>query len=506
MKTATLHVMKKTLLFLGIMSLANLAKGQEIITDFCHENGGYLTGVDLNFVETTDKCLIVESWSAPEYAPGIVSPIGKMFYKFSADGIVRDSLLFEYDSVYDDHSVAEFFEIDPEHHDHFVYANFLVIDDTLFFRMRTIDTYLNYIGDTIFEIDHSTELFPYYSYDLFSEPNGDIIASYSIKDDPNETFMTYFLRIGFDGTLKSRTEVPQIRYFDMLMEKHTGMFNEFPVQYCYWGSNYGSDYHDNPPIRLYVLDSLFNVIEEKRFYSYQGSLYEASWNDHFAPIDDQHYLQVNKYRKLDPQTYYTYSSVLLEKRNRQHVRQASALFGRSLDYPEAIRAIAVDDNTIYLSYMTNVCAPNHLVLLRLDGDLNVHWERHFLSEDTFHHAINMSVLDDGSIAVSSFDAFASPNSISVVVIKDNYDNLEELGIHIRPYDFYPNPSHNELHLHYSPDVQPARIDLYDLQGRLIHTQNQSFECLNLNGFAAGQYLMKVTMKDGKTFIDKVVKE
>ena len=506
MKTATLHVMKKTLLFLGIMSLANLAKGQEIITDFCHENGGYLTGVDLNFVETTDKCLIVESWSAPEYAPGIVSPIGKMFYKFSADGIVRDSLLFEYDSVYDDHSVAALFERDPEHHDHFVYANFLVIDDTLFFRMRTIDTYLNYIGDTIFEIDHSTELFPYYSYDLFSEPNGDIIASYSIKDDPNETFMTYFLRIGFDGTLKSRTEVPQIRYFDMLMEKHTGMFNEAPVQYCYWGSNYGSDYHDNPPIRLYVLDSLFNVVEEKRLYSYQGSTYEASWNDHFAPVDDQHYLQVNKYRKLDSQTYYTYSSVLLEKRNRQHIRQASALFGRSLYYPEAIRAIAVDGNTIYLSYMTDVLAPNHLVLLRLDGDLNIQWERHFLSDDTFHHAINMKVLDDGSIAVSSYTAFDDPNSVSVVVIKDNYDNLEELGIHVRPYDFYPNPVQEELHLHYSPDVQPARIDLYDLQGRLMHTQNQSFECLNLNVLAAGQYLMKVTMQDGKTYTDKVVKE
>ena len=101
MKTTTLFLVKKTLLVLGIMTLANLAKGQEIITDFCHENGGYFTGVYLKFVETTDKCLIVESWLATEYAPG-TAPIGIMFYKFSADGIVRDSLLFEYDSVYDD--------------------------------------------------------------------------------------------------------------------------------------------------------------------------------------------------------------------------------------------------------------------------------------------------------------------------------------------------------------------------------------------------------------------
>ena len=507
MNTASLHLMKKTLLFWGIMTLANLAKGQEIVTEFSHSNGQYLSGVNLNLAETTDKCLIVESWMFPEYSYS-VSPIGKMFYKFSADGILRDSLLFEYDSIYDYYSAAELFERDPEHLDHFVYADFLIIDDTLFFRMRTIDTYLNYISDTIFEIYHSTELFPFYSYDLFAEPNGDIIASYSIKDDPNETFMTYFLRIGFDGTLKSRTEVPQIRYFDMLMEKHTGMFNESPGQYCYWGSNHTSDTHDSPPFRLYVLDSLFNVVEEKCFYFYQGShWYTHNWNDQFLPVDDQHYLIVNMYRRLDSQTYYTYSSIILEKRNRQHVRQASAFFGESINYPEAIRAVAVDGNTIYLSYMTDVVAPNHLVLLRLDGDLNVQWERHFLSEDSFHHGLCMRVLDDGSIAVSSFQPLVNSNNrISVVVIRDNYDQLEELGIHVRPYDFYPNPVQDQLHLHYSPDVQPVRIDLYDLQGRLMHTQIQNFECLNLNGLAAGQYLMKVTMKDGKAFTDKVVKE
>ena len=54
MKTALLHLMKKTLLFLGIMTLS-LAKGQEIVTEFSHSNGQYLTGVNLNFVETTDK-------------------------------------------------------------------------------------------------------------------------------------------------------------------------------------------------------------------------------------------------------------------------------------------------------------------------------------------------------------------------------------------------------------------------------------------------------------------
>ena len=33
---------------------------------------------------------------------------------------------------------------------------------------------------------------------------------------------------------------------------------------------------------------------------------------------------------------------------------------------------------------------------------------------------------------------------------------------------YPNPAHDQLHLQYSPDVQPRHIELYDLQGRGKH--------------------------------------
>ena len=71
---------------------------------------------------------------------------------------------------------------------------------------------------------------------------------------------------------------------------------------------------------------------------------------------------------------------------------------------------------------------------------------------------------------------------------------------------YPNPARNQLRLQYSPDVQPKLVELYDLQGRLVRTQRKSFETLNLQGLATGQYVMKVAMEDGKTFTDKVVKE
>ncbi len=58
----------------------------------------------------------------------------------------------------------------------------------------------------------------------------------------------------------------------------------------------------------------------------------------------------------------------------------------------------------------------------------------------------------------------------------------------------------------SGSVKPAQVEFYDLQGRLVRTQSKELESINLQGLAPGQYLMKVTMEDGKTYSDKVVKE
>ena len=80
------------------------------------------------------------------------------------------------------------------------------------------------------------------------------------------------------------------------------------------------------------------------------------------------------------------------------------------------------------------------------------------------------------------------------------------GIEGRPYMFYPNPAQDQLHLQYSPDVQPNQVELYDLQGRLVRSQGNAFETVDLGQLPAGTYTLRVTMQDGQTFSDKVVKE
>lgn len=71
---------------------------------------------------------------------------------------------------------------------------------------------------------------------------------------------------------------------------------------------------------------------------------------------------------------------------------------------------------------------------------------------------------------------------------------------------YPNPVIDQLHLDYSPDLKPIKIELYDLQGRLICTQVNNLESIDMRNLPAGTYTINMTLDNGKTYSDKIVKQ
>ena len=152
---------------------------------------------------------------------------------------------------------------------------------------------------------------------------------------------------------------------------------------------------------------------------------------------------------------------------------------------------------------------NRIVVTKADGDGNTVWRRYYEFEDqVFHPCSVMASEDDGCVVAGRCwtEDHATAEVFAIKFFSDGSLSVPELNAHVRPYAYYPNPAKDQLHLQYSPDVQPACIELYDLQGRLVHKQSQGLEQIGLQGLTVGQYLMKVTMEDGKTFTDKVVKE
>ena len=87
----------------------------------------------------------------------------------------------------------------------------------------------------------------------------------------------------------------------------------------------------------------------------------------------------------------------------------------------------------------------------------------------------------------------------------NYTEVSEWHETENGLSLYPNPTKDLLQLHYSHDVVPAKIELYDLQGRLVHTQSGAFESIDMRPLPAGTYMMRVTMEDRKVYSNKVVK-
>ena len=164
---------------------------------------------------------------------------------------------------------------------------------------------------------------------------------------------------------------------------------------------------------------------------------------------------------------------------------------------------------------------NCFVVTKMDFDGNVIWQRYW---DRYYPEYDMKVyypnflsttLDDGCL-VSGYcyysDIYGSPRFGSdpeIFMLKffpDGSLSIPEMEDFVRPYTYYPNPTQDELHLQYSPDVTPKQIELYNLQGRLVKTQRNGLESLNLEGLSAGTYTMRVYLEGGKVFSDKVMKE
>ena len=170
----------------------------------------------------------------------------------------------------------------------------------------------------------------------------------------------------------------------------------------------------------------------------------------------------------------------------------------------------------YSQYRESEEYPNTLTITKLTDDFEILWQRSYTVPDIYleaHHLL--PTIDDGCLVTGSVTRGCNlPYSFGVreewFALKLNADGTvgtdEDGLVVVRPYACYPNPTHDMLHLQYSPDVQPAHIEIYDLQGRLVSTQGKAFESIDMSQLPAETYTIRVTMEDGKTYTDKVMKE
>ena len=182
---------------------------------------------------------------------------------------------------------------------------------------------------------------------------------------------------------------------------------------------------------------------------------------------------------------------------------------------DARNPIVINNDEVYFCYTTNsgyVGDPQQTAICKLDTDLNLIWKRWYGGAKEYHNIFDFIPTSDGGCLLSGKGA-ADPhdyNNSSPYVLKINsegYCSVNENGEPaLKPFALRTNPVSDILHLEFSPDVRPESVELYDVQGRLLSTQSSDLENISVEGLTAGIYTMRVVMKDGSSFSDKVVKQ
>ena len=393
-------------------------------------------------------------------------------------------------------------------------------------RFSDNDLYINHNEDVLAPLYDSTSFDYINSYMMDSQ--GDLILKY-YSQTPNGNIVCHIARCGVDGTVKHNTELPSSQNFIMTLDE----FESNPKHYYQWKK--GSDGN----LYVYYLDSTFQVTRQRiinhelKNIFYGDPLYMQVMEDYIFGSTSTTYV-VPDGEDMVIAAPFTYDSGFVYE-----YRECGAVVARYdmntmhntklvhiNDWPNPETEINVmslqrtADGDFYLVYRELTPDPKYeptMTAVKLDHDLNVIWKRYCyepnsLGVDPYWSCYTDKLYDHNGgemgIYIAGYSSRPEYQGVGLFFFFLTEEGLstDESDVKIRPYTYYPNPTQNELHLQYSPDVTPKQIELYDLQGRLVKTQRSSLESLNLQGLAAGTYTMRVTLEGGKVFSDKVVKE
>ena len=499
---------KTSLLFIGIVLIMSVTKGQDVSMGFIpnlapdypqfsvrrvmqQHDGDIVTNIFPSFPNP----------NGPQYPPTYV---GNALYKVSPTSlIVTDSLFFDdtinYFYYAKDPRGEGNLRISGEPND----AGGAVLRIS---RFADDDLCINPLDDIVVPLYEDVGYD--FTYRYMIDSRGDIIVEYYTLGQ-NGDLVGHMARFSLDGALLHEAVIPQNRYFMDFM----GEYQSTPLRYYVWSIN------SEQNLVMYLLDENFEQINSYVFnknYYYSGM---CVWEE-FRFDATNTYVIPDGEDVLIAAAYYHDSCFLDKEEGEAVVRynlrtmQQTAMvkfneFQNQYETQQCLCFEKASDGNLYFMFRESGKA---MTIVKMDSDFNIAWTRHTQSKPYLTHKIHSSLLYDehgqenGIYIVGYNGDVNTPQLCYFFLTDESLINGVETNNGFRPYAFYPNPAQDQLSLQYSPDVEPSQIELYDLQGRLVRSQGSGLESLNLQGLAPGQYVMKVTLTDGTAYSDKVVKE
>lgn len=354
----------------------------------------------------------------------------------------------------------------------------------------------------------------------------DIILQYSIPTRGE----VHFDRFGLDGSLKHKTIISStvMPTYNTLTWEGTPVHGlkqcgKSPLRYHLYGTSTDKFLSSQKDFVSYELDSLFNIVNILTIPSVHPNSYPFIHNTYFhngmVCLEDGSAFVVRDVRWT---TELEATGIVKYDANGNMLKdvwfdstKAPQTYGGKWDDYLGVDLQMDELGNLYFAFECVVDSVEKVVISKLDQDLNIIWERYGMDVKQpveFHRyaECGLNILDEGGVAVfgrnSGFNGQAFPEGLFMMLVDDDGVGFPETANSLRPYYFYPNPVNDQLRMHYSPDVTPRYAEIYDLQGRLVSTQSNNLESIDMSDLPTGTYTLRIVMVDGTAYSNKVVKQ
>ncbi|MBR4146960.1 MAG: T9SS type A sorting domain-containing protein [Bacteroidales bacterium] len=340
------------------------------------------------------------------------------------------------------------------------------------------------------------------------DSNNDIITEYNIW--PRHE--SHFARIGLDGTIKCEKVYPDsiVPITSLMYWEPCGLrqISESPRKYAFYGRL------EDEAFKCFELDSLFNILsvfnlpDRPKMFAPTGTCGMVNFGEEGVVVMQEQKKHSNQMGSIGVAQCDVNGNVLKTWFSPVLVSATG-----SYNYYYGIDLKNDHDGNLYFAAGTLwvACGQEICCIAKLDKDLNVIYERYYTHPVFSPEPFGMIVLDGGGMCLygDMFERYSGNPYLSglfMLVFDDDGVSVSETEGVVRPYCLFPNPVSDQLSIHFSPDVSPDQVELYDLQGRLLFTQRKNLESINMEGLPSGTYSLRVVMHDGNTYSEKVVKQ
>ena len=190
---------------------------------------------------------------------------------------------------------------------------------------------------------------------------------------------------------------------------------------------------------------------------------------------------------------------------------------KNFDFVAECRAVEVgDDNSIYFCYTLNVGfahSDSWVVIERLDENFNTIQEVYYGTDSDLHNYCAESIMlaKDGGIFMTLYyrqlDYMSQWGSTTMKFPAEAFLGIDEAHDNgLKVAVAYPNPGKDVLNIRTA--LQNARIEIYDISGKLIHNQEitDNITPITTTSWPSGTYIWKVIANGKEAECGKWIKE